>query len=271
MVFAPRADVLTLSIDSSEKRTPAMKSHSTSVFYAIHDFPKFFGGMQSIIDSLAVRQGIYTGDNIFTYNRNLSFLDDTKLMDAHTKHATTDAERAILWRLAVIIWGIRNGLKREGDFVDCACGSGFIARVACDAINFADISDRRFFLFDSFESGANLPDQAKPEMAKKLFAEVKARFADTPRVSVTLGLSPDILKAALPGKIAFLHLRVETAEAEIDVLNALFDRVVPGALIVLDNYGWLSARAHRLSEETWFAKQGYHVIELPTGQGLVIK
>ena len=51
----------------------------------------------------------------------------------------------------------------------------------------------------------------------------------------------------------------------------LFDRIVPGGLIVLDDYGWLPFKAQRDAEDIFFAERGYFVLELPTGQGLVVK
>jgi hypothetical protein len=47
--------------------------------------------------------------------------------------------------------------------------------------------------------------------------------------------------------------------------------MVPGAVLILDDYGWLGYRAQKLAEDPWFEKRGYRVLELPTGQGLLIK
>lgn len=41
--------------------------------------------------------------------------------------------------------------------------------------------------------------------------------------------------------------------------------------IVLDDYGWSVYREQKLLEDAWFAERGYQGLELPTGQGLVIK
>jgi hypothetical protein len=47
--------------------------------------------------------------------------------------------------------------------------------------------------------------------------------------------------------------------------------MIPGAVLVLDDYGWLGYRQQKLAEDPWFAQRGYRVLELPTGQGLIIK
>jgi len=230
--------------------------------------------MKGIVHSahqLSEKDGIYAGDNLFTYNRNLSFLDDEKLMTAFRKHATTAVEQAILWRISVVAWGARNGLRLEGDFVECACYKGTTARIVCDYLNFADHRDRRYFLYDLFDHDPSMPHHAMPEHSKQLFAGVKARFSDAPNVTVSQGKVPDVLAEVSPRKIAFMHLDLNNADAEVGALEVLFDRMVPGAVLVLDDYGWLAYRAQKLAEDPWFEKRGYRILELPTGQGLLIK
>jgi hypothetical protein len=104
-----------------------------------------------------------------------------------------------------------------------------------------------------------------------LYADVKARFADTPNVTITQGKVPDVLAEVAPEKIAFMHLDLNNADAEIGALEVLFERMVPGAILVLDDYGWMGYRNQKLAEDPWFAKRGYRILEMPTGQGLVIK
>jgi O-methyltransferase len=82
---------------------------------------------------------------------------------------------------------------------------------------------------------------------------------------------PDSLANAAPNKIAFLHLDLNNADAEVGALEVLFDRMVPGAIMVLDDYGWLAYEAQKIAEDDWLGKRGYRVLELPTGQGLLIK
>jgi len=97
------------------------------------------------------------------------------------------------------------------------------------------------------------------------------RFADMPNVVVTQGAVPEVLHQVAPEKIAFMHLDMNNAAAEVGALEVLFDRMVPGALLVLDDYGWAVYRDQKLAEDAWLAQRGYQVMELPTGQGLVIK
>jgi O-methyltransferase len=104
-----------------------------------------------------------------------------------------------------------------------------------------------------------------------LFNDVKAKFADSPNVHVIQGKVPDSFAIAVPEKISLIHLDMNNADAEVGALEVLFDRLVPGGILILDDYGWLYYRAQKLAEDTWLGKRGYQVLELPTGQGMVIK
>ena len=110
-----------------------------------------------------------------------------------------------------------------------------------------------------------------PAHGKDLYAEVRDRFADLANVTVTQGRVPEILDDIAPETIAFLHLDLNDAKPEMAALTTLFDRVSPGGTIVLDDYGWFAYRAQKEAEDPFFAARGYSVLELPTGQGLVIK
>lgn len=247
-----------------------MSNHATTMFWGFSDGPKFIAGIQQSIDNLAPQSGIYTGDNLFTYQRNLSFMEDEPFMAAWRKHASDAVEKAILWRTAILLGGVRNGLKLQGDFVECGCYKGTSVRILCDTVDFG-ASDRRYFLYDLFEYDASSMSNGMPEHGGHLYQSVKDRFADLPNVVVTQGRVPEVLGEVVPDKIAFMHLDMNSAAAEVGALEVLWDRMVPGAMLVLDDYGWEGYRAQKLAEDAWLQARGFHVIELPTGQGLVIK
>ena len=247
-------------------------NHLTGVFFGIADQPAFFKGLQQSINSLMYVDGIYSGDNLFTFGRNLSFLGDEALMTAFRKHATNQIEQALLWRIAVVAWGAMNGMRlAEGDFVECACYKGTTARIVCDVLDFAQHTDRHYYLYDLFDHDPSLPHHAMPEHGKELYAWVQQRFADVPNATVTQGRVPEVLHEVAPQRIAFMHLDLNNAAAELGALEVLFERMLPGAVLILDDYGWQGYRAQKEAEDPWFAARGYRVLELPTGQGMLIK
>ena len=90
-------------------------------------------------------------------------------------------------------------------------------------------------------------------------------------VIVTQGKVPQVLAEAAPDQVAFLHIDMNNAEAERGALEVLFGRVVAGGIIVLDDYGWSGYRAQKDSADDFMRLHGLTILELPTGQGLVVK
>ena len=249
------------------------KNYFGQVIFKLDDQARF---NQSLIDLFGAvnaywRRGIFLGDNLLTFSKNLSFLDDLPFMTAVKHHAQTDIERSIIWRTAVLVWAARSGLRRDGDFVECGCYRGTSARIICDAIEF-NKADKDFFLYDVFEyPEGGAPFSKMPGMGPTLFDEVKERFADVPRARVIKGLVPDSLVGTAPERIAFLHIDMNNVTPEIAALDLLFERVVPGGLIILDDYGYIPYVAQRDAERDWFKARGYDVLELPTSQGFIIR
>ena len=59
--------------------------------------------------------------------------------------------------------------------------------------------------------------------------------------------------------------------AEMLALEHLFDRVSPGGFIVFDDFGWTTNAKQMSAELAYMNERGHQVLELPTGQGVVIK
>ena len=246
------------------------RNHLSTMFWGAKNQSEFVKGIQHSVNHLESQTGIYSGDQMFTFNRNLSFLEDVPFMAAVEKNVSNDVERAIIWRTSVLLWGIRHGLQLEGDFVEGGCYKGTSVRIVCEAVDFAHVN-KRYFLYDLFDHDPSMPHHAMPEHSQQLAQAVIDRFVDMPNVVVTAGKIPEVLAQVAPEKISFMHLDMNNASAEVAALEVLFDRMVPGAMLVLDDYGWMAYRRQKVAEDAWFAARGYHVLELPTGQGLVIK
>jgi predicted O-methyltransferase YrrM len=101
--------------------------------------------------------------------------------------------------------------------------------------------------------------------------KVRARFQPWQNVLVTQGKVPEVLAEVAPDQIAFLHIDMNNAEAERGALERLFDRVSTGGIIVLDDYGWNGYRAQKDSADEFMRSRDLSILELPTGQGLVVK
>jgi hypothetical protein len=237
-------------------------------FWGVDDLAAFDAGLDALIAASSVDVGWYATDNLIAFGRNLGFLDDARFMAAFNAHATEFLERSIIWRTAVAAWAARQGLRRSGAYIECGCYKGTTARILLDV---TDAAGRDVFLYDLFETPAeDAAHHAMPEHGPDLFRRVTERFAAFPKVRVIKGAVPDSFAQGLPDAIAFAHIDMNNAAAEIGALDAIEARLVPGAVILLDDFGAAPYRQQHLLETEWFAKRGVPVLELPTSQGLAI-
>jgi hypothetical protein len=143
----------------------------------------------------------------------------------------------------------------------------------------------KFFLYDSFEGFSTEYSDASDYplnpgflafanthyQVDGMFEYVRDRFAPFANVQVVKGFLPGALSLACPERIGFLHMDLNSPRAEVAVLEQLFDKVVPGGVIIFDDYGWKLFEKQKEAEDIFMKACGYEVLELPTGQGLVVK
>jgi hypothetical protein len=252
-----------------------MKNYITRIFHGTIDQLEFIGGLQQAVNQIKP-MGIFLGDNLFTFGKNLSFLFDISFMNAFEKNIQNkspqlhEVSQSIIWRTHVLSWAASGCLNLEGDFIECACYTGTSAKIICDYLDF-NKTDKHYYLYDLFEHEEGMDHHALLEHGSSLYEQVKQKFVEYPNVHVIRGSVPEILHTDAPEKIAFMHLDINSVAAEMGALELLFDRIVPGGILVLDDYGWLAYLPQQQAEIKFFAERGYRVLELPTGQGMVIK
>jgi O-methyltransferase len=249
--------------------------------------PKF---VNNVVDALANHHlSVSWGDRLLTLDKTAGFRDDPNFERAFAairgshQYDQYNGPDSIAWRLNTLVWAGRCALGAGGEFVECGTFKGDMAWVVLETLGAKHIP--RFWLFDSFDGFSpsystteDYPDNPGfLEFANKIYRQsglyeyVRDRFAPHPNVTVVRGFLPELLDTTMPREIGFLHVDLNSPRAEIAVLERLFDRVVPGGVIVFDDYGWKMFRRQKEAEDVFMASRGYNILELPTGQGLVVK
>ena len=82
---------------------------------------------------------------------------------------------------------------------------------------------------------------------------------------------PETLEAVDTPAVAFLHLDMNCGAPEAAALNFLWERLVPGAIILCDDYAYRGSEAQKEALDAAAAAKYLHLASLPTGQGLLIK
>jgi O-methyltransferase len=219
---------------------------------------------------------VWTADMLVAMHKNMGFLEDARFVAAFNAVAESEQEQSLAWRLHTLCWAAEHALQLPGDFVECGVHRGFSSAVVARYVDFAT-RDKRWFLYDAFgrseeDAPDALPVDQRDEAEGRLHRDkARARFADFSNMQIVEGVVPGVLARAAPERISYLHIDLNSAQAELGALEQLFERLVPGALLVLDDYGWFYYRAQKELEDRFLTERGYRVLELPTGQGLVIK
>lgn len=229
------------------------------------------------------------GDRLLTLDKSAGFLEEPRFRAAFEdikgshQYDQYGGRDTIAWRLNTLCCAAKWALRAGGDFVECGVFKGDMAWVVLQVVGGENIPC--FWLYDSFEgfspkwsSSEDYPDNPGfLEFANEhyrlegMFEYVTGRFIDDRNVKVIKGFLPEALDQVCPERIGFLHMDLNSPRAEVAVLERLFERVVPGGVVVLDDYGWKLFHKQKEAEDEFMRARGYEILELPTGQGLVTK
>lgn len=241
---------------------------STSLSWGIRDkesFDKHMDAAKSLVHS-----GYYLGDNLFTWSRNLSVLEDDTFRQAWESNIQNKADQAILWRRYILACAGYHCIQLDGDFVECGVYLGTGIKTVMDYLGGKEFH-KTFWGYDTFDYNP-VEGHKFARQEDGLYQEVLNRFSGYKQVKLVKGLLPDAFAHGIPDKISYLHIDLNHANSEIAVLDHLFDRVGSGGIIILDDYEWSGVyRNQKSAEDPWFDNRNYRVFPLPTGQGLVIK
>lgn len=244
-----------------------------SLFFGLNNDATALAALQTLASQGDVGHPLnpwFMSDNLITYAHTRGFLTDQRFVAAVIAANPRPEERAIAWRTHTLCWAADSAQALAGDFVECGTYRGYSAEVLMHFTG--GLPGRRLWLYDLFDpTGGAGEGRRMPAHAPDLAEQVRARFGSWDNVTVTKGKVPEVLAQGAPERIAFLHIDMNNADAERGALEELFHRVSPGGLIVLDDYGWGVYRTQKDSADDFMRANGASVLELPTGQGLVVK
>ncbi len=212
--------------------------------------------------------GVFAADNLITFGRVLGFLEEEKFADIANKiFASDDLHSSIIWRIHVLAWAVDHCKNLSGDMIEFGC---YDAKVAEFLIEYSDLdkSKKEFYLYDIFD---NPPTEKGPMHSPELYDDVVKRLSKYSFVKVIKGLLPDSFNYKKVESLSFVHMDLNSAETEMSLLKLFFEKIVPGGILILDDFGQKAYKEQHIQETNFLKEIGYSVVELPTGQGMVIK
>jgi len=228
-----------------------------------------------------IEEGHVYDQDMLRSQHNHEFMNDRAFKAAYARGVqATGFDYQWHWRFHTGLWAASHASKLPGDFVECGVAKGFLSSGIMHYLDW-DSTGRLFYLLDTF-SGMD-PRYATPaDLEKnKLFFDyghyatspdsVIKNFSEWKNVVIIVGAVPETLNQIRSSRIAYLHLDMNCAPPEIAAIEYLWDRLVPSAIILLDDYAYFGYRQQKLAMDAFAETKGVKVLSLPTGQGLMIR
>ena len=227
----------------------------------------------------------YNHDNLISCHKNVGFLRDERFLSAyhsgvHSGHKIGGGgDIHIEWRVHVACWAAERALSLPGAFVECGVNTGILSLAVCEYINF-NAAGKDFYLFDTFNGipKSQMREDEKVDrvrenamMHEDCFECAQQNFTPFPRAKLVRGLVPDTLSTVPIEKVCYLSIDMNIVHPEIAAMEFFWDKLVSGAAIILDDYGWANYSLQQEAHDRFAASKGVPILSLPTGQGLIIK
>jgi hypothetical protein len=170
------------------------------------------------------------------------------------------------------------------DFDECGVNRGFLSSAVMDDLDW-DRLGKHFYLLDTFkgiderfisaeDKAAGVVQKNRANLASGFYTngidDVRANFAQWKNLTLIEGAIPETLSQVRADKIAYLHLDMNCSTPEVAAAHFFWERLVPGALMLLDDYAYRAHRPQKVAMDRFAQAKTNNILSLPTGQGLLI-
>lgn len=233
----------------------------------------------------------YYGDHLAVRKKYIPFQHDARFQqtweqtcresEPHWIGGTPD----IRWRVHVCIWAAECCLRLPGDFAEFGVNTGLLSTMILRNTTF-DESDKKFFLFDTYDG---IPEEMASEtelkgvhkMNRNMYSGNPAnqniidfcrkQFGPHPGAVLVPGLLPGSIDDVEFDLLSYISIDLNITAAEIGTIEKIWDRITPGGIIVLDDYGLTGHEEQNAAWNAFAAKQDRTIMALPTGQGILMR
>jgi hypothetical protein len=221
----------------------------------------------SVYGSKLIHKEKYFDGNLFTAS---TFLLDAKVEELRIVAQSKMGYSYEPWKIHIFIQSWEVASNVEGDYVELGTGKGFLSFIAANS----HPSPKQFHLFDKFDnrvvdkvSGA-MQKHTNGSYADSLW-ESQLNFVKNSNVKLYKGLLPESLRT-FNRRICFLHIDLNASEPETKSLRMIYPLISRGGIIVLDDYSQQGRKPQYDGMNLLASELGFKIINLPTGQGLIL-
>ncbi len=221
----------------------------------------------------------YAQDGLYVQH-NAPFLSDERFVNAYALGKSTGSWGAanIQWRAHVACWAADQVKTLSGDFIEFGVNKGGLAQTIIEYLTFVELG-KNYYLLDTFNGldDALISDAERSVGRDQItyynecYQEVTARFSRYPFAKIIRGSVPSTLSQIDATQLCFISMDMNCAAPERAALEFCWPKLVPGGVIVLDDYGFRKHEAQQNVHRNFAREQDAALLELPTGQGLIMK
>lgn len=238
----------------------------------------------AISNKYIIYKPTYSDDGLIT-DHIVDFMKEQRFRSAYENGKSTGALRfhpgEIHFRTYIACWAAEHALNLEGDFVECGVGKGLLSRTIVEYVDFKNVQ-KNFYLVDTYQ-GIPIEQGERNEVENmewlnslhfnnNYLDEVRNTFNGYKNVILLPGKIPQILRENNFNQVCYLSIDMNNSVAEVSALEFFWEKLVPGAIVLFDDYAYGEQfRAQKDSMDRYVKQKGYPILTLPTGQGMLIK
>jgi len=241
--------------------------------------------LQELEDSNLKNKSSYNQDGLSSQHNN-DFMSDPVFIKAYNRGVqAVGRDYNWHWRVHIGLWAARTAVNLDGDFVECGVNAGFLSSSIMYDLRW-DSTGKTFYLLDTF-NGLDSNYVSKEEVYDGIMKKnddlikngvyitsvdkVKMNFKEWNNINIIEGSIPDTLPLIKSDKVSFLHIDMNCAPPEIASIDYLWNSLVKGAIVLLDDYAYNGYHHQKKAMDEFAKNKGISIASLPTGQGLIIK
>jgi hypothetical protein len=196
---------------------------------------------------------------------------------------SVDVEVAQLrWRHYIVYWSATiSSLLVGGDnrnFVEMGVCDGLTAWYASRARQSQNCGGE-FFLYDAWEGMRSelLTASERNSAGSYSYLDIEntkknlAMCGQDKFVYVKGCIPESFSQSRHPEKIAWMHIDLNSSMPTIASLDFFWGRLLPGGLVLLDDFAWPGYEETQTEVEKWCQSRALEILQFPTGQALITK
>lgn len=172
----------------------------------------------------------------------------------------------ITYRAHICFWAYESTKHLSGEMASFGVNYGVLEKTIAELHENMGSREKKFYLFDTWGETAGSHEDYK----KDIYQEVIDRFKGYNFIQLVRGLIPDSFAKVEIHELSLLLIDLNGWEAELEVLNSYYDKVISGGIIYFDDYGWDYPRLRNVVDK-FLSNKPETLLHFASGNAILVK